>query len=283
MSESLDIKYINLSDAIPWDDNPKDHDIGALIRSMERYGFKDAPIYDETKGCVIAGNGRIIALKVMRDDGMDPPRGVVEEEGDWKIPIQFGIDATSPEEAEAFGIDHNNITILGGNVSIDAVMAIWNERQLKTVLDRVAEKGVMPISLDWDDYSAMRSEGDGAQPDLVPSGSPSLKEGESLLALSTTLKPPRHSVRHGDVFVLNNRHMLAVMSPIDDHQGWVPLLSAEARPIDLFCPFPGPYVSLSEEAKIKSLLLVQPDTFIAGHILDNYEAVHGATAIAKLP
>jgi len=281
VSERLESRYVKLKSAVLWDENPKDHDIGAMIQAFLRYGFRDAPIFDETKGCIVAGNGRLIALKTMRDDGLGPPRGVVVEGDEWTIPVQFGIDAKTPEEAEAFGIDHNNITLLGGNVSVDAIMGIWNEKQLKSVLDRVKNKGDMPISFDWEDYEAMRAEGDGAQPGLVPSGSPTLEEGQGLTALSTVLQPPRHQVKRGETYLLNNRHLLVVMCPVESVSEWKRFLSSDTTPIDLFCPYPGPYVPLSEEAKIKSLLLVQPDTFIAGHILDSYEAVYGKTSVAK--
>ena len=42
-----------------------------------------------------------------------------------------------------------------------------------------------------------------------------------------------------------------------------------------FCPFPGPFVALGDKAKEFTLIMVQPDPYIAGHILDRYTEVHG--------
>ena len=52
----------------------------------------------------------------MRQEGKEAPRGIaVLEDGEWVVPIIFGVDAASKAAAVAFAIDHNNLTLLGGN------------------------------------------------------------------------------------------------------------------------------------------------------------------------
>ena len=62
----LSIIYVRLSQARKWEKNPKRHDFDKLIASLRRYGFRDAPIYDETLGALVGGNGRLEALERMQ-------------------------------------------------------------------------------------------------------------------------------------------------------------------------------------------------------------------------
>lgn len=154
--ERLTIQYVRLSEAVLWDRNAKLHDLGALISSIKRYGFRDAPILDATLGAVAAGNGRIEALRQMKDAGDPPPKGVhLVEGGEWVVPVQVGLDARSRAEAEAFGLDHNNLTLLGGNLGVDAVLRLYDQEQLKAILLDVNEAGEAPISLDGADLDAL--------------------------------------------------------------------------------------------------------------------------------
>lgn len=106
-AEKLALRYVPLAQAKLWDENPKLHDIGALIRSIERHGFGDPPKYDAQLGGLVYGNGRTEALVLMRREGKEPPRGVLKAEGgEWAVPIIFGFDAESKAAAVAFAIDH---------------------------------------------------------------------------------------------------------------------------------------------------------------------------------
>jgi len=57
-SGELRIEYLPLSKIRRFDKNPKKHDVGALVTSIRRYGFRDAPIFDATLGALVAGHGR---------------------------------------------------------------------------------------------------------------------------------------------------------------------------------------------------------------------------------
>jgi hypothetical protein len=148
----LVMRYTPLSKAVKWDSNPKQHDLGTIIESIRVHGFRDAPIYDETAGCIVAGNGRTLALQMINDSGSDAPRGiVVDKAGEWWLPIQFGVNASSVEGAYAFGIDHNIITLLGGNLDIDSIKDIWDEEAFADMVKMIAESDTPLTSLDGDD------------------------------------------------------------------------------------------------------------------------------------
>jgi hypothetical protein len=64
------------------------------------------------RGGIVEGNGRAEVLRAMREAGEDPPRGIgVDSEGRWAVPVLFGVDARSRQEAEAYGVDHNALTL----------------------------------------------------------------------------------------------------------------------------------------------------------------------------
>ncbi len=156
--ERLELRYVPLSQARRWDENPKRHDLPALTRSIENYGFGDPPKFDATLEALVYGNGRTEALEVMRRDGKEPPRGIgVLESGEWAIPVIFGVDAKSRAQAVAFAIDHNNLTLLGGSLKLEDVLAIWDEEGLKRVLEELPDAGALLASMDGADLDSLLS------------------------------------------------------------------------------------------------------------------------------
>jgi len=162
--DRLTLRYVPLPQARRWDENPKRHDLEALVRSIETHGFGDPPKYDSTLGALVYGNGRTEALERMRGEGKVPPRGIgVTEDGDWAVPVIFGVDAESRAAAVAFAIDHNNLTLLGGGLSTEDLLQIWDEEGLQQVLQQVPDAGALLASLDAADVDALL-----AGPDFEP-------------------------------------------------------------------------------------------------------------------
>lgn len=123
MGEELAVEYRPLSEVVRWERNPKRHDLEVLVESFQAYGFKDPikhePLLNGGSGGIIEGNGRSHALEMMRDLGMEAPRGVKVEGGEWMVPVLLGVDARSEREAESYGVDHNAIGLLGTPLSVD--------------------------------------------------------------------------------------------------------------------------------------------------------------------
>ena len=88
--EKLELRYVPLPLARRWDANPKLHNIGALIRSIELHGFGDPPKYDAALEALVYGNGRTEALELMRAEGKEPPRGVALLPGGDRVIIRDG-------------------------------------------------------------------------------------------------------------------------------------------------------------------------------------------------
>jgi hypothetical protein len=154
--EKLELRYVPLSQARRWDENPKRHDLAALVRSIESHGFGDPPKYDAALGALVYGNGRTEALERMRSAGKEPPRGIgVLEGGDWAVPVIFGVDAASRAAAVAFAIDHNNLTLLGGNLKFEDLLGIWDDAALERLLKATPDAGALLASMDGADLDAL--------------------------------------------------------------------------------------------------------------------------------
>ena len=165
-AEQLELRYIPLPQARRWDDNPKRHDLDRLVRSIETHGFGDPPKLDATLGALVYGNGRTEALERMRRSGAEPPRGILlTEEGEWAVPVIFGVDAESKAAAVAFAVDHNNLTLLGGDLGFADLLQIWDEPGLQAVLEQTPDAADLLTSLDRQDVDALLT-----GPDFEPVG-----------------------------------------------------------------------------------------------------------------
>lgn len=159
--ERIELRYIPLSQAVLWDENPKQHDIGAIVTSIKRYGFIDPPKVDATLaegGALIYGNGRTHALRMMQQQRAELPRGIaVDEAGEWYVPVMFGLDQASQELARAAAIDHNNLTMSGGDYTALDMARMWDQGQYTRVLAELAEQGAdaLPVTVDGDDLDLL--------------------------------------------------------------------------------------------------------------------------------
>lgn len=155
-TEQLELRYVPLPQAQRWDDNPKRHDLDRLIDSIETHGFGDPPKFDTTLDGLVYGNGRTEALERMQRAGKEPPRGILAlDDGDWAVPVIFGVDAESKAAAVAFAIDHNNLTLLGGDLGFADLLQIWDETGLQAALEGSPGAGELLASLDPQDVDAL--------------------------------------------------------------------------------------------------------------------------------
>lgn len=98
------------------------------------------------------------------------------------------------------------------------------------------------------------------------------------LALSdVAIGDPEHVVERGEVWQLGP-HLLVCSGVYDGHQLWAPLLTETC----LFVPYPTPTVPLTTKAETHQLVLVQPDPWMAGHLIDKWVAVRGSDGVQRL-
>jgi DNA modification methylase len=162
--EHLVIRFVPLAivrqllPAMLWDRNGKRHDIGGVYESIDRFGFVDYPKWDKNlnggKGGIVFGNGRteavVMGLIQAKIDGNPAPRGipVSKEDGDWCIPIEFGVDAASEAQAQSLAIAHNNLTMSGSDFTAEEIARMWEPATYLEVLQSLQTVGELPPTVD---------------------------------------------------------------------------------------------------------------------------------------
>ena len=165
--ELLELRYIPLDSAaeLLWIDNPKRHDIGGVVESIRKNGFRDPSSFDSNlinvrggQGALVEGNGRMEALTWMKWNEEDAPRGVAvhKETGAWCIPVHFGLDATSAAAAKAYAIDHNNLVMAGGDFTAYDMARMWDNERYIGVLQSAIEGGEEMQTVDADDLEGLQ-------------------------------------------------------------------------------------------------------------------------------
>ena len=124
--------------------NPKEHDIGAILLSLQRFGFIEPVVVNEITGHLLSGHGRVMALRVMKADGHKPPDGITTSDGSWLVPTDFVPVPEDQEEAAAVAL--NRTVELGG----------WDESMLAQVLGDLASG---EIGLDGTGYDTQELDG----------------------------------------------------------------------------------------------------------------------------
>ncbi len=154
--DRLRLEYIDLEQARLWDRNPKRHDFDALATSIKRYGFKDPPKFEpllnDGQGGIVEGNGRMETLQRMKKANEDPPRGIATlDNGNWAIPVLFGVDSDSEVAAEAYGVDHNQITMMGSGIDIADFSSMWND-DIGVILKELSIDDELPVAYSGDEF-----------------------------------------------------------------------------------------------------------------------------------
>ena len=153
MTDLLSLKYIPISQAELFDNNAKLHNLDQIIQSIGRYGFKSACKWESTlndgHGGIVAGNGRVEALREMERRGDELPIGIAQDEtGEWCVPVLFGVEASSEAIARAYALDDNNLTLLGGDFALADLMKLYNPELLMSELKELARSGDLPVTFD---------------------------------------------------------------------------------------------------------------------------------------
>lgn len=161
-SDKIEIRYVRVAHAPLWDKNPKLHDIGAIVESIQNNGFRDPATWDSTLGAIVAGNGRTESLQIMEKQGQEKPRGILaDSKGNWYMPVLFGIDSESQEAAIRYAVDHNNLTVMGGDFSALDASKMWDKQGYIAILQALKDADAdFPITIDASDMEIIANPAD---------------------------------------------------------------------------------------------------------------------------
>lgn len=102
----MNAKLEPLSKLVGLPRNPKLHNLGDIHQSIDRWGFVNRIIVNDTTNHVLAGNGRIEALRQKKVAGESAPQGVEVRTDDWYVPTDHISVPESEEDALAIALNH---------------------------------------------------------------------------------------------------------------------------------------------------------------------------------
>ena len=237
--------------------------VKAIAESMKQFGFT-IPILVDEAGEIIAGHGRALAAELLKLT---------------QVPVLVARGWTE-DDKRAYRLMDNQLTLA----------ADWDVDKLKIELSALGAVGFDAEFMGFDlDKLAITldpakgedpNDGDGVNGDHKSGG----ERGELLSLINIAVADPRHECKLGDHYELragDEVHDLLVFGVIGDWKHWVPYLMQSAENA-VFCPFPGSFVPFSTKAKNHRLVMVQPNVYIAGHILDRWTEVHGSKSVVRV-
>lgn len=167
--------------------------------------------------------------------------------GEKKVPTIALADLT-PAQRRAYMLADNKLALHAG----------WDDEILGEELSALVDMGFdMELTgFDEDELEALMA-GEDDEP----------KE-KNLSKVDAVLKDPSHDVQKGETWQVGS-HVLHCMDVVQGWPEWVPSLVDGA----LLCVYPGPFVAVAKKARDHKLVMVQPDPYVAGHILDTFHRV----------
>jgi hypothetical protein len=271
MTMAIEFARVPLSSLVPHPENYKDHgddQLSDLKASLLRFDqVKPVVVIPAARNTymILAGHGLTQAMTELVAEHPDMCAHLAEVNiaivpSDWTPAQAKGYMLADNETSNKAQTDQAKLIALleeQKNAGFDLASVGSSEEELRQKLEQASAN-----------YLADGEDEQGDQE--TPTGKGSLLE-----LLDVTIAEPRHQVVVGDVWTLGNRHVLIIANVFDDWAAWVPYL----KPGSIFLPYPGPMVALSQKADQVAMVLVQPDGYVAGHILDRYADIHGEASV----
>lgn len=251
------IEARKISELTPSSRNARLHSaeqIQQIAQSIREFGFT-VPLLVTEHDVIIAGHGRLDGAKLV---------------GYQEVPVIVA-RGWSDAMIRAYALVDNRIPEL----------ATWDLAlvQLEVAALRLTDMPIAALGFSDKDLGGMLAARQFTDEGLVdPEAGTIDNRGDLLARLDITIADPRHAIERGDHYLLGRRHHLLCCGVMVEWERWKPLLTGTT----IFCPYPGPFVAFGEKAETFDLLMVQPDQYTAGHILDRYEDVHGVGSVVRL-
>jgi len=251
------IETRRVNELIPSERNARLHSqeqVEQIALSINQFGFT-VPLLVTEDDIIIAGHGRLDAAKLL---------GFIE------VPVIVARGWTDAM-IRAYALVDNRLPEL----------ASWNLDLVKLEVEalRLTDMPIDALGFSVKDLGSMLATRQFLDEQLVdPVAGAIDNRGDLLARLEITIADPRHAIEHGDHYRLGRRHHLLCCGVMVEWERWKPLLTGTT----IFCPYPGPFVAFGEKADKFDLLMVQPDQYTAGHILDRYEDIHGQGSVVRV-
>lgn len=219
---------------------------------------------------VLAGNHTVKAFRDLAEKYPEDERW--QEVDCWVIDVDDDratrIVAADNRTAEKGSFDDEMLLELLSSLD-DLEGTAYEQDDLDQLERLIAEAGVGTETDEHDDSQG----GTGEEED----DGRAANTGDMLAIIDVSVAEPKHQPEHGSVWKLG-RHVLVVARLAEEHQQWVKYL----EPDMMFAPYPEPFLSTSDKALEKRILFVQPNKYLAGHLLDKHESAFPEEEVVQL-
>lgn len=245
-------KFQKIEDLSPDRKNPNKHTEkggGLMEKSLRECGFGDSLTVDKN-GAVISGNQRLETLAQL---GFSDPIFVESDGTRPVVHIRTDLNLDSDERARLLSIYQNRVGELNLDWNIENMLASTSREKLDELFSKSGVSAML---------AALAVGSNGSLLDLA----------------DVTIKEPSHKVNRHEKWHLG-KHLLFCS---EVQVGWSEWKGALEGKDTYFAPYPGPFVPLTLKAqKSKRVVMVQPDPYICGHILDRYVEVFGKKEVRR--
>lgn len=243
--------------------NPRRGDVEGVATSLERFG-QMRPIIAMRDGTIVAGNHTYRAALLLgwthvAADLMDLDQGTADA---YLIADNRWSDVAEYDYAEL-------LDLVEGLQERDLLAGVGYDAKSMSELAALVEQ--MPPPGETDPVDPENPE----EPDAEEEDD--VERGSKLAVLDVAIEEPQTQVEQGALVRLGGRHYLMVESVFTGHDQWGPVLAE--HPDAVFAPYPIPTLPLTKKAAKVLLVMVQPDTYLAGHLIDKWISVEGADSV----
>lgn len=255
--EDLTITLVPFKKLKFWPGNARKGIVPQIKESMVANGVFQPLIVQKSTNRVIAGNHRLKALSALHKE--DP------ENWDDLAPVVY-VDVNDSRASR--------MNIADNKTSDDAE---WDKPALaKQLAELMAEEdGLIGSGFDeWEvdelvnELDQLSDEAQAAMDDSDESREDETDRGALLEIADVTIDEPITEVHHGELWYLG-RHKLIIRRLKDEHDWWRGHLEEDT----LFAPYPDPFITATYAAMNASLIMVQPNTFLAAHTVDKFKSM----------
>lgn len=212
----------------------------ALRQMLEQVGWVQNVVVNQTTGHLIDGHLRV---------------DLAMQDGEAAVPVVYVRLDEREERLALAGLDPLSALAVPDS---DALASLLDGIDVDGLGDELAGmlNGLMELPpLPPDDHGPGSDDGSG-------------DKGSNLALVDVSLRDPKHQPKRGSTWKLG-QHLLYVGAVHEDWPTWAPLLEDGF----LFAPYPSPMLAAIYTGE-KRLLLVQPDAYLAGHVLDKWASLN---------
>jgi hypothetical protein len=259
---NLEIETIAVADLVFDSENARKHsahNLAVISSSLQSFGQRK-PVVITSSNVIVAGNGTVQAAKELGWTEVE----VVRVPASW-----------TKAQVKAFAIADNRSAELGQ----------WDNQILLNSLMELNEVGLLGAAGFSDSELSPSTDFNGNEKSLIETltGEPAKQEkddesrGELLSLLNVAYGEPEYEVALGEVYEVGH-HILVIA---DVMQGWKEYIDYLKEDV-LFLPYPGPFIAIASKLDNQTALFVQPNLYLAGHLLDKYASINGKDGIKKI-